>query len=104
MATTHPDYLHALPGQLLRMAIYLAVLGAAHWFWLGLKPPILWTLVGVIVACAFVPARFAPFASGAGFLIVGGVAYFVYAHALVGALCAFFGCLSLFDGYRALKA
>jgi len=96
-----PTYRQALPGQLLRAGLYLVVLVAAHFFWLHLKPGILWTLVAVIAGAAFVPPRFSELASAAGFLIVAGVAYFNYGQTAVAALCAVFGVITLISGVRA---
>lgn len=98
-----PTYREALPGQLGRAGLYLAVLFAAHFLLLHLRPGILWTLVAVIAVSAFVPPRFNELASAAGFLIVAGVAYFSYGQALVAAVCAVFGVLSLATGVRDLS-
>ncbi|CAG1008290.1 hypothetical protein PHYC_03545 [Phycisphaerales bacterium] len=97
-------YLKALPGQLIRMGIYLAILAVLHFMqWLILMPAIRWTLVGLIVVSAFVPVRFSGIASGVGFLIVAGVSWFGYRQQLVAGLCAVFGVWSLVEGVREFR-
>lgn len=98
-------YLKALPGQLLRMVLYLAIIAGLHFTRvLVLDAPLRWTLVGVIVAAALVPPRFSEIATGVGFLIVGWVGYYHYGNTLVGVLCGVFGAWSLVEGARGFMA
>lgn len=104
MSDSGSRYVKTLPGQLIRMGIYLAILAALHFSgWLILMPAIRWTLVAIIVVGAFVPPRFAGIASGVGFLIVAGVSWFGYGQQLVTVLCVVFGVWSLVEGVREFR-
>ncbi|MFZ2873617.1 MAG: hypothetical protein WAZ94_03955 [Phycisphaerales bacterium] len=97
-------YSRALPGQLARMAIFLGIIAALHSTGLLILSPVLrWTLVGIIIAAAFVPPRFSSLASGIGFLAVGGVAYFHYGSSLMGVICGALGAWNLTEAFRALR-
>lgn len=100
----HATYARALPGQFVRMAIYLGIIAALHFTGvLVLSPTLRWTLVGVIIVCAFVPPRFSSLASGVGFLAVGSVAYFHYGSTLMGIICGVLGAWSLTEAFRTLR-
>jgi len=100
----HSTYSKALPGQLARMALFLGIIAALHFTALLILSPVLrWTLVGVIVASAFVPPRLSSLASGVGFLAVGGVAYFHYGSTLMGVICGVLGVWNLTEAFRALR-
>jgi hypothetical protein len=100
----HATYVKALPGQLARMAIYLGIVAALHLTGvLVLSPVLRWTLVGVIVASAWVPPQFSALASGVGFLAVGGVAYFHYGSTLIGVICRVLGVWLLTEAFRTLR-
>lgn len=106
MALSRILYLAALPGQLLRMGIYLAIIAALHFTgFLVIRPTLRWTLVTIIVVAAFVPKRFSSLASGIGFLIVAGVAYAGVGRAdLLTILCLVFGIWSLIDGILEIRS
>jgi hypothetical protein len=96
-------YGQSIKGQLARHALYLALVLAAHHWWLGLKPLILWTVVGVLAVTAFVPPRFSGLASGTGFLVIAGVAYFGYGQTLVAAVCGVCGVMALWEGVGSFR-
>lgn len=97
------SYRAALPGQLLRAALYLGVIALLHFtHWFILAPAIRWTLVAIIIVGAFVPPRFSELASGTGMLIVAAVAYFYYGSTGVAAICGIFGAITLAMGFRSL--
>lgn len=105
MAESRSGYLAALPGQLVRMGIYLAILAGLHFTgYLVIRPTLRWTLVAIIIIAAFVPRQFSSLASGVGFLVVAGVAYFgVGSFDLLTVLCIVFGVWSLIDAVSDLR-
>jgi len=104
MPEPRSTYLAALPGQLVRMGIYLAIVAGLHFSgYLVIEPMLRWTVVGVIVVSAFVPRRFSSLASAVGFLAIGVVSYLNVGWGLVTVLCAVFGGWSLIDAARDLR-
>lgn len=104
MASTGSAYLAALPGQLLRLGICLAILAALHFTkFLVIEPKLRYTILGVLIASALTPVRFSSLASGLGFLIVGGVSYWQAGWTLVTIACGVLGAWSMINAVNDLR-
>ena len=92
----------AWPRRLTTLAVELAIVGAAWWYF-GLVLPVGLALCGAVILSGVVPPRYESLASGAGLLGIAALAYFGYHQEKLAAVLGVIGVLMLIRGGLSLK-